>query len=185
LDTASPRNAQLLQLKDKLSTTENTAPQAPTHSQIATMDPQLLLTQSRNKATPPHFHLRPPSRTNGDALLQAQTRSQSEVFKKDATPKTSPTLMHEWIGFSPRNLSCNRCSGSDWRPQQEERRPWTPSPSLSLGAHPNLQHKKFCPAAATQQSDPESHRRRSNWHAPQHHLGAKEHHLVTLAPPPW
>jgi hypothetical protein len=103
LDTASPRNAHLLLLKDKLSTTENTtAPQAPTHSQTTTMDPQLLLTQPRNEATPPpdHFHLRPPSRTNGDALPQAQTRSQSEAFKKDATPKTSPTLIHEWIEFS-------------------------------------------------------------------------------------
>jgi hypothetical protein len=37
-----------------------------------------------------------------------KTSPGDDASKEDVTQKAPPTLIHEWIGFSPRDLSCNR-----------------------------------------------------------------------------
>jgi hypothetical protein len=60
-----------------------------------------------------HIHLRSPSPTIGDAHRKPSPISKSDASKKDVTPKAPPTLVDEWTGFSPRDISCGRKSSSD------------------------------------------------------------------------
>jgi len=85
------------------------------------MGPQHLPTQPRTSHhhPPDHIHPRLLSPTNGDAAASPDPVSRSDAFKKDVMPKTPPMLIHKWIGFSPRNLSCTWWSGSIGAPKGE------------------------------------------------------------------
>jgi len=85
------------------------------------MGPQHLPRQPRTSHhhPPDHIHPRLLSPTNGDAAASPDPVSRSDAFKKDVMPKTPPMLIHKWIGFSPRNLSCTWWSGSIGAPKGE------------------------------------------------------------------
>ena len=88
--------------KSYATTRITTAPQTPTHSQqqlwaLSTSQHSHERATTTHRTTSTQGRLPPPmATTKGDAPPQAQTRSRSDAFKKDATPKTPPMLVHKW-----------------------------------------------------------------------------------------